>query len=133
MASGLNIFGVRHLSPTGAFHLRRYLDEVRPQAILIEGLSDAGGLIPDMVRKGSVPPIAVLAYTDCQPVRTLVYPLSNYCAEYQALLWAKEHKTEVDFIDLPSDIFLALQDLKDPKGAPLPDFDGEAKDAANDG
>ena len=59
-----HVFGVRHLSPMGAWQLRRFLDAVQPEVILIEGLDDADELIPDIVRKDSVPPIAILAYTD---------------------------------------------------------------------
>lgn len=108
----INVFGVRHLSPMGAWHLRRYLDQVRPELVLIEGLADAAELIPHMTRKGTKPPIAILAYTDSLPVRTLVYPLAKYSPEYQAMRWATERDVPVDFIDLPSDIFLALQDIE---------------------
>ncbi len=106
----IHIFGVRHLSPSGAWHLRRFLDQIRPEVVLIEGLADAHDLIPDITRRGSVPPIAILAYTDSLPVRTLVYPIARYSPEYQALLWASEHKATAEFIDLPSDVFLALQE-----------------------
>lgn len=108
----VNVFGVRHLSPAGAWHLRRYLDAVRPELVLIEGLADATELIPHITRRGTKPPIALLAYTDTLPVRTLVYPLARYSPEFQAMAWADEHDAEVDFIDLPSDIFLALQDVE---------------------
>lgn len=108
----IHVFGVRHLSPTGAWHLRQFLDQVRPKLLLVEGLADADGLVADIVRKGTKPPIAILAYTDSLPVRTLVYPLARYSPEYQALKWANEHKVPVKFIDLPSDIFLALQDIE---------------------
>jgi Family of unknown function (DUF5682) len=110
VTAGIHVFGVRHLSPGGAWHLRATLDAVRPKVVLIEGLSDADSLISDLTRSGTKPPVAILAYTDSVPVRTLVYPLASYCAEYQALLWAKENKARVEFIDLPSDIFLGLQD-----------------------
>jgi hypothetical protein len=106
----INVFGTRHLSPMGAWQLRQYLDRVRPKVVLIEGLTDAIELIPDMTRKATKPPIAILAYTDSLPVRTLVYPLARYSPEYQALAWAKEHDVPAEFIDLPSDIFLGLQD-----------------------
>jgi Family of unknown function (DUF5682) len=109
----IHVFGVRHLSPAGAWHLRRYLDEVRPKVVLVEGLSDAGELVPHMTRKGTKPPIAILAYTDTLPVRTLVYPLARYSPEYQALTWARENNARVEFIDLPSDIFLAFQDVEE--------------------
>src|SRR5439155_363240 len=58
------------------------------------------------------PPIAILAYTDAVPVRTLVYPVARYSPEYQAMVWADENDVRVEFIDLPSDIFLGLQDLE---------------------
>ena len=69
--------------------------------------------MPDVTRKETKPPIAILAYTDSLPVRTLVYPLARYSPEYQAICWAHEHDVPVEFIDLPSDIFLGLQDRGD--------------------
>jgi hypothetical protein len=108
----VNVFGVRHLSPAGAWHLRRYLDRIKPDLVLIEGLSDANELIPQVTRKGSRPPIAILAYTDSLPVRTLIYPLARYSPEYAAMRWASEHDAAAEFIDLPSDVFLALQDIE---------------------
>ena len=108
----VNVFGVRHLSPAGAWHLRRYLDEVKPDLVLIEGLADATELIPQITREGTRPPIALLAYTDSLPVRTLIYPLARYSPEFQAMCWADEHGAGAEFIDLPSDVFLALQDVE---------------------
>jgi len=108
----INIFGVRHLSPAAAWHLRRYLDRIKPSLVLIEGLSDATDLIPHLTKKDTKPPIALLAYTDSLPVRTLIYPMARYSPEYQAVVWAHEHDADVDFIDLPSDVFLALQDIE---------------------
>src|SRR5690348_16215107 len=109
----INVFGVRHLSPAGAWHLRRYLDQIKPELVLIEGLSDANELISQVTRKGSRPPIALLAYTDSLPVRTLIYPLARYSPEFQAMSWANDHDVPAQFIDLPSDIFLALQDAEE--------------------
>src|SRR5687767_6616861 len=96
----------------GAWQLRRYLDQLQPEVVLIEGLDDATELIPDMLRKETRPPIAILAYTDSLPVRTLVYPLASYSPEYQALLWARQNDAKVEFIDLPSENFLGLLDLE---------------------
>lgn len=109
MSAGPHIFGVRHLSPGAGYHLRAFLDEVQPTAVLIEGLSDADDQIVHLTAADTRPPVAILAYTQAPPVRTLVYPLSDYCAEYQALLWAREHGAHAAFIDLPSEVFLALE------------------------
>lgn len=127
----VRVFGVRHLSPSGAWHLRRFLDEVKPDAVLIEGLADADELIGDITRKDTAPPIAILAYTEDLPVRTLVYPIARYSPEYQALKWAKENKAEAAFIDLPSDVFLALEAETHLEAVPLPDDDdAEQKEEA---
>ena len=123
-----HVFGVRHLSPMGAWQLRRFLDAVQPEVILIEGLDDADELIPDIVRKDSVPPIAILAYTNSMPVRTLVYPFASYSPEYQALMWAKENKVDAHFFDLPSDVFLALQK---PARSILEELDAAPDDSEN--
>ena len=85
---------------------------MRPKVVLVEGLADANELVQHITKKATKPPIAILAYTDTLPVRTLVYPLARYSPEYQAILWAKENNSRVEFIDLPSDIFLAFQDVE---------------------
>ena len=133
-AGDVHVFGVRHLSPSGAWHLRRYLDEVKPELVLIEGLADANELIRDITRNGSEPPIAILAYTDSLPVRTLVYPLARYSPEYQALCWCRENDVPARFIDLPSDIFLALQDAGQPEDEAVAgeEDEGEEDDVESD-
>jgi hypothetical protein len=108
----IHVFGVRHLSPMGAWQLRAFLDRTRPELVLIEGLDDATELLPDVTRKQTRPPIAILAYTDTLPVRTLVYPFARYSPEYQAICWAHEHDARAEFFDLPSDVFLGLQDTE---------------------
>jgi hypothetical protein len=108
----INVFGIRHLSPMGAWQLCAFLERTRPDLVLIEGLDDATDLLPDVTRKQTQPPIAILAYTDTLPVRTLVYPFARYSPEYQAICWAHEHDVPVEFFDLPADVFLGLQDVE---------------------
>lgn len=109
----VHVFGVRHLSPSGAYQLRAFLDEVRPTAVLVEGPSDASGFIGQLASRGVEPPVALLAYTDRMPVRTLLFPLAAYSPEYQAFLWASRHRAVCEFIDLPTGNALALQQLRD--------------------
>ncbi|WP_217595036.1 DUF5682 family protein [Cohnella sp. GbtcB17] len=107
-----HFFGIRHLSPAGSYHLLALLDEVRPTAVLIEGPSDAGALASQLVARGVVPPVALLAYTAQLPVRTLLYPFAEYSPEYQALRWAARNGSEAEWIDLPTDVSLALNALR---------------------
>lgn len=102
------IYGVRHLSPAGAWHLRRFLDEKKPRLVLVEGPSDLNDQMENLTRRETKPPIAILAYTKEPPIRTILYPFAEYSPEYQAFLWCREHKTACRFMDLPSDVFLSF-------------------------
>lgn len=106
--TGPIFFGVRHLSPAGAFHLRRLLDELRPRLVLVEGPSDLNDQMENITSPETAPPIAILAFTEAVPVRSILYPFAEYSPEYQAILWASENGVDCRFMDLPSDVFLAL-------------------------
>ncbi|MDD9266090.1 DUF5682 family protein [Paenibacillus sp. GCM10023248] len=110
--SGFHVFGIRHLSPGGAHHLLAFLDAVKPTAVLVEGPSDASPLIAELTADDVSPPVAILAYTDTLPVRTLLYPYAEYSPEYQAFRWASRHGAEAAFIDLPAGQALALYELR---------------------
>src|SRR5882672_720202 len=129
-ASTPHIFGVRHLSPAAAWHLRQLLDRVRPKLVLIEGSDDADELIPHIVSPKSKLPIAILAYTADTPVRTFCYPLATYSPEYQALVWCQENKAKARFMDLPSSIFLGLMDRDHGTPVLVPDEQEKSKDDA---
>ncbi|ASA21125.1 DUF5682 family protein [Paenibacillus donghaensis] len=109
------IFGVRHLSPGGAKHLLDYLDEIQPTAVLIEGPADATDEIRHLTHPSTKPPAAILAFTDAVPVRTVLWPFAVYSPELQAMRWAQRQGAEAIFIDLPSSVSLALQDVLHPR------------------
>jgi len=113
-----NFFGIRHLSPAGAYYLRMFLDEKKPKLVLVEGPSDFADMLSDMVRKETKPPIAVLAYTKEAPVRTVLYPFAEYSPEYQAIQWCHKNRVECHFMDLPSETFLAISEsgMQEAKG-----------------
>ena len=133
VASVPHIFGVRHLSPAAAWHLRQLLDRVRPKLVLIEGSDDADDLIPHIVSPKSKLPIAILAYTADAPVRTFCYPLATYSPEYQALVWCQENKAKARFMDLPSSVFLGLMDRDHGTAVLVPDKPGKKKKADANG
>ncbi len=103
-------FGVRHLSPGAAYHLRRMLDASKPSLILVEGPSDLNDQMKWLCSPRTEFPIAILAYTKTPPVRTILYPFARYSPEIQAILWAHEHNVPCRFMDLPSGAFLAMEE-----------------------
>src|SRR5205823_2901900 len=104
------IFGVRHLSPTGAWHLGNFIEEIDPTAILIEGPSVGSELLKHLAHAKTRPPVALLAFTKERPVRSILYPLAAYSPEWIALTIGLRKKRLVRFIDLPAATFLALRD-----------------------
>jgi hypothetical protein len=103
------VFGIRHLSPLGAWHLERLLDRVDPTTVLIEGPSDASPLIEHFLHKKTRPPIAILAFTHAPPIRSILFPLAAYSPEWVAATWAARKKRLVRFLDLPASVFLGLE------------------------
>lgn len=103
----LHIFGVRHLSPGASREILTLCEKVRPDAVLVEGPSDATGIMAELTREGCVPPVAVLAYTEAPPVRSFMLPFASYSPEYIAIKWALENGADAEFIDLPSTATLA--------------------------
>lgn len=108
MTGGPLLFGVRHLSPAAAFHLRRELDRVRPELVLVEGPSDFNDQMAWLCHPETVFPAAMMAYTRQAPVRTILYPFAVYSPEVQAIRWAHENGAACRFMDLPSAAFLAM-------------------------
>ncbi len=107
-------FGVRHLSPAAAYHLRRALDAASPSLVLVEGPSDLNGQMQWLCHPETQFPAAILAYTKEAPVRTILWPFAIYSPEVQAILWAHEQGVECRFMDLPSSVFLALKPWLEP-------------------
>jgi hypothetical protein len=127
------VFGVRHLSPAAAHHLDQVLDELKPTAVLVEGPADATEHIKHLAHKDTRPPLALLAYTQDRPVRSILYPLAEYSPEWVALTWGVRKKAEVRFIDLPAAVFLELHQLAQARAdqeAQGPEADGEPDSTA---
>jgi len=97
---GVHLFPVRHHSPRTSHVLRRFLDEVKPKVVLVEGPSDADNCMDVLLDGETQPPVAILGYrTDGTPGSSL-FPFASYSPEYVALKWAKDHKATARFIDI---------------------------------
>ncbi|RKI70130.1 hypothetical protein D7V91_03980 [bacterium 1xD42-67] len=135
--SGPTFFGVRHLSPAAAYHLRKALDRARPELVLVEGPSDLNSQMEWLCHPDTQFPAAILAYTKTPPVRTVLWPFAVYSPEIQAILWAHEHGVECRFMDLPSSVFLALREAeemsvgRDDPGAPYSNDNPDAPHSNN--
>jgi hypothetical protein len=105
--AALRVFGIRHHGPGSARSLRAALDDFRPDAVLIEGPSDATGLLELAAEPELRPPVALLAYATADPARAIFWPLASFSPEWQALCWALRAGVPVRLVDLPAAHLLA--------------------------
>lgn len=104
MASEVTVLGIRHHGPGSARMILRALNKLTPDAVLIEGPPDAAEVIALAGHKDMKPPVALLVYEPDRPSESSYYPFADFSPEWQAILWALEHKKDVRFIDLPQSL-----------------------------
>ncbi|WP_028648668.1 DUF5682 family protein [Nocardiopsis sp. CNT312] len=109
--SGLHVLGVRHHGPGSARAVRAALEEIKPDAVLIEGPPEADGLTPLV---GELePPVALLAYADDTAKGKgtadgsanegwAFWPFAAFSPEWEALSYAVSSGVPVRFCDLPA-------------------------------
>jgi len=102
------VFGIRHHGPGSSRSLLRALDDFAPDAVLVEGPSDADPLIAMSTSEGMEPPVALLAYAVDEPSTAAFWPFAVFSPEWQAITWARRAGVPVAFCDLPAASTLAL-------------------------
>lgn len=103
----VEVFGIRHHGPGSARSLLRALDDFDPDAVLIEGPSDADPLIALSTAEGMEPPVALLGYASDDPGAAAFWPYAVFSPEWQAMTWARRAGVHVAFCDLPASAVLA--------------------------
>ncbi|MFI7614693.1 DUF5682 family protein [Nonomuraea terrae] len=106
--SGVAVLGVRHHGPGSARAVRRELERLRPDAILVEGPPEADGLVA--LAPGLEPPVALLAHVPGEPSRAAFWPFAVFSPEWQAIRYATSAGVPVRFCDLPAAHTLAGDD-----------------------
>ena len=99
----IKFFPVRHHSPACAFHLKKIIDEFKPETILIEGPSDANFLMEYMIDENTIAPFCIYSsYIDKSKEKCRsYYPFLDYSPEFVAIKKSHELKINCSFIDMP--------------------------------
>jgi Family of unknown function (DUF5682) len=123
------VLGIRHHGPGSARSVLSELERLRPDAILIEGPSDASALIPLAGNPQMKPPVALLVYAPNEPRVATFYPLAVFSPEWVAMRWGLGHGAVVRFIDLAAGVHFAIEkEAFERRSAEA----AKAKDPAND-
>ena len=111
--ANLHVFGVRHHGPGSARSLRRSLEVLSPDCVLVEGPPDAADVLPLLAHKQMKPPAALLVYDRDEPARAVYYPFAVFSPEWQAIEYALRRKVPVRFMDLPQSHRMALDKVRE--------------------
>ncbi|MGB3653614.1 MAG: DUF5682 family protein, partial [Rivularia sp. (in: cyanobacteria)] len=95
------IFGIRHHGPGSARSLRKALEKLQPDTILIEGPPDAESLLPLVASSQMQPPVALLIYLPDNPKESVYYPFAIFSPEWQAIQFGLSNNIPVRLMDLP--------------------------------
>jgi Family of unknown function (DUF5682) len=96
-----HVFGIRHHGPGSARSVRAALEELAPDAVLVEGPADAQAVLPLLGHPDTKPPVALLVYAVDTPSCAVFYPFAVFSPEWQALSYALGRGIAARFIDLP--------------------------------
>lgn len=96
------ILGVRHHGPGSARAVAGALDELQPDAVLIEGAPELDAVASLAGSPSMRPPVAGVVYAPEEPRRAAFYPLAVFSPEWVALRWALGRGVDVGFADLPA-------------------------------
>ena len=125
----IHILGIRHHGPGSARNVKAFLEELKPDIVLVEGPPEADDILQWAIHKELVPPVAILCYQPDNPQQSSFYPFAEFSPEWQAILYAKKNNIHVRFMDLPAANLFAVEKetkkeekeetLKDTDTAPL--------------
>lgn len=123
--SGVHVLGIRHHGPGSARAVRSYLEELKPDIVLVEGPPEADEILQWVTHEELKLPVAILCYQPDNLRQSVFYPFAEFSPEWQAILFAKKAHIPVRFFDLPMAHQFALDSRetgeKPTETAPLPE------------
>lgn len=109
----IHLLGIRHHGPGSCRNVLNYLQELKPDLILLEGPAEAEALVPGVMSQQMEPPVALLAYQPDQPQNAVFYPFAEFSPEWQTLRYAMQNGIPLRFFDLPLMHSMALHQKKE--------------------
>src|SRR3954467_14998214 len=108
----VHVLGIRHHGPGSAKNVRAFLEELKPDIILVEGPPEANGILSWVTHESIKPPVAILCYQPDNPQQSVFYPFAEFSPEWQAIRYARQNKLLARFFDLPISNQLAIEKEK---------------------
>ncbi len=113
----IHLLGIRHHGVGSAKNVRAMLQQIQPDIILVEGPPEMDTVVQWIGAADLQPPVAALCYDEALPQRAAFYPFSGFSPEWQAMLYAHQHKIPVRMMDLPLSIAWQMRYAEPPADA----------------
>lgn len=97
----IHVLGIRHHGPGSARNVKQFLEDIKPDIVLVEGPPEADGILQWVSHKELKPPVAILCYQPDNPQQSSFYPFAEFSPEWQAIIYARKNNIHVRFMDLP--------------------------------
>ena len=97
----IHIFGIRHHGCGSAKSLKKALESLKPDVILIEAPPDAEGILPLANNPQMKPPVAILIYSPTEIKNAVYYPFATFSPEWQGIQYGLKNNIPIRFMDLP--------------------------------
>jgi hypothetical protein len=120
----IHVLGIRHHGPGSARNVKAFLEQSRPDIILVEGPPEGDELLRWAAHSELKPPVAILAYRPDKPQRAVFYPFAEFSPEWQAIQYGGRQNVPVRFMDLPLSHRFALDKDDDKKETEKKEDDG---------
>src|SRR5215475_10315348 len=74
----IHILGIRHHGPGSARNVKEFLEEIKPDIVLVEGPPEADEILQWSSHKELKPPVAILCYQPDNPQQSSFYPFAEF-------------------------------------------------------
>ncbi|MBS1564695.1 MAG: hypothetical protein JST39_09915 [Bacteroidetes bacterium] len=108
----IHVLGIRHHGPGSARSVKAFLEETKPDIVLVEGPPEGDEILQWADHNELKPPLAILAYQSDNIQQSVFYPFAEFSPEWQAIQYAKKNKIHLRFMDLPLAHVFAMEQEK---------------------
>jgi hypothetical protein len=116
----VHLLGIRHHGAGSAKSVRKALEKIKPDLILLEGTLEGDELLEYLAHPDLKPPVAMLIYNPKDLGQAVYYPFTEFSPEWQTVKYAIKEEVPVWNFDLPQAHRFALMPSSEKPDGLLP-------------
>lgn len=116
----IHLLGIRHHGAGSAKSVRKALEKIQPDLILLEGTVEGDDLLEYLAHPDLKPPVAMLIYNPKDLGQAVYYPFTEFSPEWQTVKYAIDKEVPIWNFDLPQAHRFALMPSSEKPDGLLP-------------